>query len=258
MNTQKMTTLCCQRVCGVCAGSDCRQKWLRKDCWLCFWDLVGWTIQNCQILVSLCFNQKTKFWKKASKYSFSKRQYCICLKWKMKFRDSSRHSDRRSWKSTARNRQPIECNFCESADDVPDPKEISPEHTNLMIFDDLLFSKTKQMWSILCSRSSLKLSHWSHTVSSKPCHGAWTPAPLSAHPSIECRCTAPQIEAPIYTLRTTIHLFIWQQQHTCGALSRSPMECRVGGQPHKTPHFHSRHRYPPTRNVPPKKSLGPA
>ena len=27
-------------------------------------------------------------------------------------------------------------------------------------------------------------SHWSHTISRTPCHGAWTPAPLSAHPSI--------------------------------------------------------------------------
>ena len=33
-------------------------------------------------------------------------------------------------------------------------------------------------------------------ISRTPCHGAWTPAPLSAHPPIECRCTAPQIEPP--------------------------------------------------------------
>ena len=32
-------------------------------------------------------------------------------------------------------------------------------------------------------------------LSTAPCHGAWTPAPLSAHPSIECECTAPQIES---------------------------------------------------------------
>jgi len=37
--------------------------------------------------------------------------------------------------------EPIECNFYESADDVPDPKEISPEHKNLIIFDDLLLQK---------------------------------------------------------------------------------------------------------------------
>jgi len=38
-------------------------------------------------------------------------------------------------------KEPIECSFYESADDVPDPKEVSPEHKNLMIFDDLLLQK---------------------------------------------------------------------------------------------------------------------
>jgi len=38
-------------------------------------------------------------------------------------------------------KEPIGCNFYESADDVPDPKVVSPEHKNLMIFDDLLFQK---------------------------------------------------------------------------------------------------------------------
>ena len=88
-------------------------------------------------------------------------------------------------------------------------------------------------------------SQWSHTVSGTPCHGAWTSAPLSAHPSIECKRTAPQIETPICTRRTTTHQFIWQQQHACGALGGSAMECGVGGQPHKTPHLHPRHRQPP-------------
>ena len=88
-------------------------------------------------------------------------------------------------------------------------------------------------------------SQWSHTVSSTPCHGAWTSAPLSTHPSIECKRTAPQIETPICTHRTTSHQFIWQQHHTWGAVGGSPMECRVDGQPHKTPHFHPRHRHPP-------------
>jgi len=40
-----------------------------------------------------------------------------------------------------RSRQPTEYNFYESADDLPDPKKISPEHKNLMIFDDLLSQK---------------------------------------------------------------------------------------------------------------------
>ena len=74
-------------------------------------------------------------------------------------------------------------------------------------------------------------SQWSHTVSSTPCHGAWKSAPPSAHPSIECRCTAPEIETSICTRRTTTHQFIWQQQHTCGALGGSPMECGVADNP---------------------------
>ena len=83
---------------------------------------------------------------------------------------------------------------------------------------------------------------------STPCHEAWTFAPLSAHPPIECKRTAPQIETPIRTRRTTSHQFIWQQKHTCGAVGGLPMERRVDGQPH-------RHRHPP-RDDPPKKSLG--
>jgi len=38
-------------------------------------------------------------------------------------------------------KEPIECNFYESADDVPDPIELSPEQKNLMIFDNLLLQK---------------------------------------------------------------------------------------------------------------------
>ena len=38
---------------------------------------------------------------------------------------------------------------------------------------------------------------WSHTVSSTTCHWAWTPAPLTARLSIQCRYMAPQIETPI-------------------------------------------------------------
>ena len=47
---------------------------------------------------------------------------------------------------------------------------------------------------------------------------------------------------PICTRRTTSHHFIWQQQHTCGAVGELPMECGVDG--HKIPHFHPRHRHP--------------
>ena len=39
---------------------------------------------------------------------------------------------------------------------------------------------------------------------------------------------------------------------------RITMACGVGGQPHKTPRFHPRHRHPSPWSDPPKKSLGPA
>jgi len=45
-------------------------------------------------------------------------------------------------------------------------------------------------------------------VSGTPFHEAWTSAPLSAHPSIECKRTARQIETPICNRRTTSHPFI--------------------------------------------------
>ena len=38
-------------------------------------------------------------------------------------------------------KEPIECNFYESADDVPHPKELSPDQKNLMISDNLLLQK---------------------------------------------------------------------------------------------------------------------
>jgi len=98
-------------------------------------------------------------------------------------------------------------------------------------------------------------SQWSHTVSSTPCHEAWTPAPLSARPSIECKRTAPRIETPICTRRTTSHQFIWQK-HTCGAVGGSPMKIGVDGQPHKIPYFHPRHRHPSTPEWPSQEEPG--
>ena len=35
----------------------------------------------------------------------------------------------------------VECNFHQSAEDVPDPNELSSEKKNLMVFDDLLLEK---------------------------------------------------------------------------------------------------------------------
>ena len=39
------------------------------------------------------------------------------------------------------NRSDIECKFFESASDVPDPRGLSPEKKNLMVFDDLLLER---------------------------------------------------------------------------------------------------------------------
>ena len=40
-----------------------------------------------------------------------------------------------------RDKSDVECKFYESAEDVPDPRELSAEKKNLMVFDDLLLEK---------------------------------------------------------------------------------------------------------------------
>ena len=40
-----------------------------------------------------------------------------------------------------RDKPDVECKFYESADDVPDPSELSSGKNNLMVFDDLLLEK---------------------------------------------------------------------------------------------------------------------
>ena len=40
-----------------------------------------------------------------------------------------------------RDKSDVECNFYQSAEDVPDPRELSSEKKNLMVFDDLLLEK---------------------------------------------------------------------------------------------------------------------
>ena len=40
-----------------------------------------------------------------------------------------------------RDKSDVECKFYESADDVPDPRELSSGKKNLMVFDDLLLEK---------------------------------------------------------------------------------------------------------------------
>ena len=40
-----------------------------------------------------------------------------------------------------RDKSDVDCKFCESAEDVPDPRELSSEKKNLMVFDDPLLEK---------------------------------------------------------------------------------------------------------------------
>ena len=40
-----------------------------------------------------------------------------------------------------RDRSDVECNFYQSAEDVPDPRKLSSEKKNLMVFDDRLHEK---------------------------------------------------------------------------------------------------------------------
>ena len=45
------------------------------------------------------------------------------------------------WAKEIKDKSDIECSFYESAEDVPDPRDLSSENKNLMIFDDLLLEK---------------------------------------------------------------------------------------------------------------------
>ena len=40
-----------------------------------------------------------------------------------------------------RDKSDVECNFYQSAEDVPDPRELSSEKKNLMVYDDRLLEK---------------------------------------------------------------------------------------------------------------------
>ena len=47
----------------------------------------------------------------------------------------------KKWQKNIRGKSVVECKFYESADDVPDPRELSSRKKNLMVFDDLLLEK---------------------------------------------------------------------------------------------------------------------
>jgi len=72
----------------------------------------------------------------------------------------------------------------------------------------LINPATNDALRIVTGSNVLSFVEWSHTVSTAPCHRAWTSAPVSTHLSIKCRRMAPQIVTPICTRRTTSHQFI--------------------------------------------------
>ena len=49
----------------------------------------------------------------------------------------------------------VVCNFYQSAEDVPDPRELSSEKKNLMVFNDLLLEKQNTCGKlVLCQRKT--------------------------------------------------------------------------------------------------------
>ena len=47
----------------------------------------------------------------------------------------------KKWRKEIRDKSNVVCNFYQSAEDVTDPRELSSEKKNLMVFDDLLLEK---------------------------------------------------------------------------------------------------------------------
>jgi len=56
------------------------------------------------------------------------------------------------------NKSNIDCKFYESASDVPDPRDISPEKKNLIIFDDLLLERQNNLLAIWSTYNLLATS----------------------------------------------------------------------------------------------------
>ena len=53
-----------------------------------------------------------------------------------------------------RDKSDVECNFYHSAEDVSDPRDLSSEKKNLIVFDDLLLEKIKRMRIVLFQRKT--------------------------------------------------------------------------------------------------------
>ena len=56
-----------------------------------------------------------------------------------------------------RDKSDVECNFYQSAEDVPDPRELSSEKKNLMVFDDLLLENKIPVNRIMSEKDTATL-----------------------------------------------------------------------------------------------------
>jgi len=121
------------------------------------------------------------------------------------------------WSNNAANRHlrpgPLNCRVLHTClvPQCPYPPHSPCNQWRLVNCDWMPVSYTSGEPSYSCRHpTSWALSQRMHIVSNMPFHGAWAPAPLRTHLSIECRCTVSQIETPICTHLTITHQFIWQ------------------------------------------------
>ena len=104
----------------------------------------GWLdYDNLYIFGKSLFQPEYQILKKAFEENFPK-EYILRL---FNMRDEIRNSRItpsiviQEWAKTIRNESNVRCNFCETACDVPDPRDLNSEDKNLMVFNDLLLAK---------------------------------------------------------------------------------------------------------------------
>ena len=56
-----------------------------------------------------------------------------------------------------RDKSDVVCNFYQSAEDIPDPRDLSSEKKNLMVFDDLLLANQKPVNCIMSEEDTATL-----------------------------------------------------------------------------------------------------
>ena len=66
-----------------------------------------------------------------------------------------------------RDKSDVECNLYQSVEDVPDPRELSSEKKNLLVFDDLLFERqnTCESYHVRGRHSNVDCFYLAQTIS---------------------------------------------------------------------------------------------